>query len=259
VNPRPSELEYLAQDRQIYDELVAEHQGILAPLADFTDLTRQNYLAVVVDLYYRVRNLCAGVEVLLEENLREAFILTQRGLFEALSTISYITKHPRGQEEALVFRAYSALKHIQLFTDQKTTVDLRALLKRMPEHAVQVARRRFEEHPRSWSGLTIRKMATAAKVTGYDTFYAFASAEAHVGTVGDRIQVMNAGDGTANIEIGIDIRPKELEAAANFARRALKHAFFMMWNVFDGPAVTLPVHDPDEWPVEIAALSDGLD
>jgi hypothetical protein len=246
--PRPSEFEYLSRDLEIYGELIVEHQSILAPLADFTDLNRQNYVAIVLDLYLRIRNLVSGIEVLLREELREPFLITQRGLFEALSTIAYITKHPNREEEALIFRAYSAIKHLEFFPDQPATVsDLQGLLARMPQGAVREARRRSRERSRSWSGLSIRKMADLANVMGYDSFYAFASSEAHVGIVGDRVQVKDAGDGTATLELGIGLSPKELESGANFARRALKHAFFMLWNTLDGPAVNLPVHDPDEW------------
>lgn len=243
-----TQLELLEADLTETQRLINENIEVFRVLGDLTDLTHQNYLSVVVDLRWRVLYHVLGVRELIKEKLWDPLIVVQRAIFETIATLSYLTRLPNSEEEALVLRAYTQLKQLKIFSDQSEIVDdRRQLLSRMPPKAVAVAKKRLQTKPYTWSGMTIRQMAEIGKITGYFTMYDYLSAEAHASIIGEHVQIIDHGNGIATIEFGREIPSRDIEAHANYARRAIKHSFRIMWNIFNGPTVQILTPDPDEW------------
>lgn len=244
----PTELEALESDLAQVREAISTNPDALRPLTDLSDLSRQNYRAIVVDLGWRVIHHALGAVELLRNELHEPLTVVQRAIWEALVTLSYLTKHDAAEQEALIFRAFSAMKEIQLFDYQPEIVrDRKALLQRMPAAAVREAQSRFDKWPRTWSGKTIKEMAANSDVSGYDSGYDYMSAEAHSAVIGERVRLVEHGDGTGALILGREMTERNVEAAANFSRRAVKHAVRLMWHVLDAPKIRFRTSDPDQW------------
>jgi hypothetical protein len=253
-----TQTELLAVDIGEIRRIIEENLAVFHALGDLSDLNRQNYLSVIADLTWRALYHAMGVNELLNKELRDPLTVVQRALFETLTSLGYLNSQTNPEEEALILRAYTHLKQIRLFPDQPEVVnECQQLLQRMPLKAVALAQQRLKKWPYTWSGKTIKQMTEPGKIAGYATTYSYLSAEAHVGIIGERVNLIDLGDGTGNITFGRDIPVEEMEAHANFARRAVKHAFKIMWAVFDGPAVQLRSPDPDEWEKPIPTLGAG--
>lgn len=242
-----SELEWLDNDIQEIRRLFETNPQLFQSLADVHDPDRHARYLVVADLTWQIWHHAAGVYVLLREGIYTSMLVIQRAIFEALVTLAYIVKHPDSQNEAVVLLAHSYIQDINHFSHQQELVKERSeILTRMPAHLVERARSRAEKQPRTWSGKTIRQMANEAGIEGYSPTYRFMSAEAHATAIGRHVRTLRTGD-IMKIETGRQVTPEEVEAAANFARRALHAAFKIMWSVFDGPSITISSTDPEGW------------
>lgn len=234
----------IAEVRRVLEENPAAFNAMF----DLTDLNRQNFVSVVADLAWRIYYDVIAVDVLLREEIPDALLAVQRTTLEALATLSYLVKHKEGEFEALVMRAFAQLKNVKLFSHQPDLVSEReALLARMPIRAVETARYRFSKRPYTWSGKSFKQLIAESDVTGYDTLYDYLSSESHSAMIGSRVQLQTKPDGTADLRFGRDFTAKDLESHANFARRALKHAFRLLWATLNGPPVRLTTEDPDLW------------
>lgn len=252
-----SQSEWLQIDLAETRRVVQENLKAFAPLGDLADLTRQNYLAVVADLCWRVLYHVRGVEILLREELRDPLLVVQRAIFETLITLSYLAKHPEAEQETLVYRAFTQFKELKWFADQPGVVeDRKRLLARMPADAVTTAEARAKSRPYTWSGKTLKQMSEASDVVGYATTYDYLSAQAHSAIVGERVRTLDNGDGTISIEFGQLISQEECDLHANLARRALKHSFRILWRIYIGCAGS-PHSDARSRRVAEPFLTDG--
>jgi hypothetical protein len=248
VTPPRSQLDWLASDVGEFRRLVDAYPEVWKPLADVRDPDRHARWLVVADLTLQIWTHAMAVEVLLKEDLYTSAVVIQRAIFDALVTLGYIVKHPDSQNEAVILLAYSYLRDIEHFSQQKELVDAyRKILERMPKDLVETAKARAEEHPRTWSGKTVKAMAEVAGVEGYDPAYKSMSGESHASAMGRHVRTIREGN-MMNIETGRRPTPKEVEASANFARRALHTAFMTMWEVFEGPKkITIRSESPEVW------------
>ena len=244
-----SQVDLLWRDIAETRRVVEEEPVVIQRLADFTDLAVQSRVLVTTDLAWRMLHHSIGVHVLLREEVPDSLLVVQRAVFEVLTTLAYLHQTESPETESLVFLAYSHLKRIKVFASQEALVAEREeILRRMPDHAVRTARKRLKNRPHTWSGKTIRRMAEAAGITGYDDTFDFLSGEAHASTVGDRVRVQpDEESGQARVLLGSWVSSPDEQAQANFTRRALKHSFRILWEVVDGPKVSLRTPDPDEW------------
>jgi len=244
----PSELELLGSDIREIHRIVADNSSVFESLADFTDLAGQTRRMIITDLVFVIYHHVMGIHELLNEELRAPAVVVLRALFEAVVTLAYLVSHQTAEDEATILFAYSHLRQVGAFaTDAALVADRQAILARMPGRLVTEAQRRMRTKPRSWSGKTIEQMAREAKVPGYETFYRYASAEAHISIVGEHVRVERVSDTEARLVTGRDFSPGEIDGMANFARRQLHGAFKTMWGVLDGPKITFHSTDPALW------------
>jgi hypothetical protein len=244
-----TQLQWLRHDLAEYKRILDAHQTVFAPLADLRDLDEQGRLIVLTDLFFRIFQNAAGLCVLLEHDVRTPALVVTRALFEATGTLGYLVAHQNPQFEALVLLAHSHLSKLAHFPDQKDLVaEIKANLKRMPKRVVVEANKRKKNRPYTWSGKTIRKVMTSGAIEGYDFLYGFLSAEVHASSQGELVKVV-PGDtpGTANMNTGLPILPADVEALANYARRALYDSLLILWNQLKGPNFKINTEDPKIW------------
>ncbi|MCU1381737.1 MAG: hypothetical protein JWL71_434 [Acidobacteria bacterium] len=248
ASPARSQVDLLGNDIKELRRILDEHRSYVEPLSDLTDVDRHAHALVVADLFWQCWYLAMGADVLIREELHGPLVAVGRMLFEGLVTLAYLQQHADGQREAVIFLAYSFLKQIAYFPDQAPVVTEReSLLARMPADAVAEARQRLNTRPKNWSGKSIEAMAYAADVRGYDTYYRYFSAEAHVSMVGQHARVLT-DDGGSILKLGRSLTPHEMEGQANMVRRYLHSAFRLFWDfVGGGEHVEFRTEDPESW------------
>jgi len=108
-----------------------------------TDPNRHAKYLVVVDLVWRIWYLAMSIHVLLEQQVYPPAIVLARAVWEAISTLGYLVRHPKFQDEAVVLLAFSYQQLIKQFAHQPNLVKERTeILERMPKDLVAEARRR---------------------------------------------------------------------------------------------------------------------
>lgn len=244
--PQLTQLDWLAVDIDEHVRLMLENTELFAVLGDSTDPDRHNYFEVLIDLYLRVFFNAQGLRALLSENLRDPSLAVMRALFEACVNLGYLANHPAGQDEAVVLRAYSYLKQIDLFEDSDDFVrERQAILARMPAHLVKLAKERIRKR-QNWTGKNVRDTAKAAQMGGYEA-YRYMSEEVHGRVAGDRI-VRRTEDGVhGTVILQNKLRPGEDELIANTARRLLDSSFRLIWKELDGGPLTYRTSNPHDW------------
>ncbi len=246
-NPDRTELDWLTSDTQEIRRLLDERPKLFKPLADVTDPNRHAKYLVVAELTWRIWMHAMAVDVLLRQQLYTPALVAQRAIFDSLTTYGYLVSHKDFQDESVILLAYSFMRDIKHFPQQQNVVkEYKATLDRMPKHLVETARTRSKDHPRTWSGKTVKEMAEIAGVSGYDPLYAYMSGEAHASAMGRHIGIIQES-GVMNIHLGRNATEKEIQSSANFARRALHAAFKKMWDIFDGPKISIRSKDPEVW------------
>lgn len=217
-----SELEWLEHDIGEIRRIIDANDGLLAPLGDLTDVPEHTLRFVTADLFWQIWYHAMAVHSLLREDLKNPLAAVQRALFEAISTLGYLHRHPNRAAEATVLLATTYIRDQLYYFDQPTLVAERTeLLARMPEDLVALGRQRLAKHPKTWSGRTVQQLSSGAGVDGYDRLYRILSSHAHAGIVGHHVQLTIDDDGKMNVRTGGGLRLEEVEANANFARRAL--------------------------------------
>lgn len=246
-----TQVEWLAEDipemRRLVDFALP---SFLPLLTDRTDPERTAKYLVTADLVWRIWYLAIAIQVLLAQELYSPANVLTRSLWEAMATLAYLVKHPKFPDEALILLAFSFQKLVEQSPHQPELVKERtAILARMPAKLVDEARRRAKTKPFTWSGKTARQLGDAAGVTGHAQSYPFLSSEVHGTLVGENIKIIapQKGEKKGEIKFGRQPGPRDIEALANFARRALHGAFKIMWRVFNGPKVQVQTPDPDLW------------
>lgn len=242
-----SEQDLLHHDIAEIRRLLDTHREVLERLADMRDPARHTYLSIVAELFFRMWVHAAAVDVLLRENLFPSTLVVMRSIFDALVVMGYLVKHPDSKNEAVILRAFSYLRDIKDYAHQTELVtEYTRVLSIMPPELVALAKRRSENRPWTWSGKTVKRMAIETGIQGYDAGYSSMSGEAHASAMGRLVQTIPEGK-MVNITTGRPMTPKEVEASANYARRALHTAFLTMWGEFDGPKMTIHSKDPYLW------------
>ena len=242
-----TQLEWLRSDVEEVRRVLDEHPQVFEALADVRDPDRHAKYLVVAELTWRIWTHAMAVEVLLREDLYTPALIIQRAMFDAFVTLGYVVKHPKSQDEAVILLAYSYLRDLRHFPTQTDLVrEYTDVLNRMPKRLVNTAKARAKERPRTWSGKSIKQMAEAAGVRGYDPGYTHMSGEAHASAMGRHIRTTRHGD-MMNLEAGRRTTDKEVQASANYARRFLHVSFKTLWDVFGGPKITIRSENPDEW------------
>ena len=242
-----TQLDWLASDNREFRRLLDEHPNVLDVLADVRDPNRHATYLVVVELTWRLWIHAMGVEVLLREELYTSALVLQRAMFDAFVTLGYLVKHPQFQDEAVILLAYSYIRDLKHFSNQAELVkEYTQILARMPKHLVDTAKARAKKHPRTRSGKTVKEMAEAAGVSGYDPGYTSMSGEAHASAMGRHITTIQDGR-IMNVDAGRKATDKEVQASANFARRFLHVSFRTLWHVFGGPKIEIRSENPDDW------------
>ncbi len=242
-----TELDWLTGDTQELRRLLDENRDLLKPLADVTDPNQHAKYLVVAELTWRIWMQAMAVEVLLRQELYTPALVAQRAIFDALTTYSYLVNQKNFQDEAIILLAYSFMRDIRHFSHQASLVkEYTAIVDRMPKRLVEIAKTRAKNHPRTWSGKTVKEMAEIAGVTGYDPLYAYMSGEAHASSMGRHIRTIQEGR-MMRVHLGREPTEKEIQSSANFARRALHAAFKKMWDIFGGPKITIHSKDPEVW------------
>ena len=245
--PDRTELDWLTVDTQEFRRLLDQHPDLLKPLSDVTDANQHAKYLVVAELTWRIWMHAMAVEVLLRQELYAPALVAQRAIFDALATYGYLVNHKDFQDEAVVLLAYSFMRDIRHFSQQANLVkEYAAIVDRMPKRLVEIAKSRAKDHPRTWSGKTVKDMAAIAGVTGYDPLYGYMSGEAHASAMGRHIRTIQEGR-MMKVHLGRDATEKEIQSSANFARRALHAAFKKMWEIFGGRRITIRSKDPEVW------------
>jgi len=244
-----SQLEWLEHDRKEMRRLLAEDATLFEPLADTTDPRAHTLYLVIADLFWQVWYHAIAVEVLLREELTTTVVVVQRALYEAIATLAYLHSHPNRSSEAEVLLASTYVRQLALFGEQKQVREEREeILARMPPDSVNTARQRLSKGRRTWTGKSIREMMTAANVTGYDTLYSYLSSKTHAGIAGEHVRILRGTGSMATIHIGSTISTNDVEAHANFARRALHGSLQILWEHFGrGRPLTIHSANPFEW------------
>jgi hypothetical protein len=248
TTPANSQLALLQADTRAISAALEKTPRLVERLADAGDPDEHAQYLVVADLTWRIWHQARAVALLLEAGLYSPALTVARSSFETLAILGYLTKHPSKRNEAIVLLAFSYLRQMKQFAEQEDLVaELNAILARMPTELVTEARTRTERHPYTWSGKKIQEMAEQGGVKGYDDAYAWLSSEAHGSAMGHHANVTPAGDGNVKIRLGRAMPVEDVEATANFARRALHSSFKVLWAHFALPKVTVGTSDPESW------------
>ena len=239
----PTELDWLAHDINRYGELIKQHSQVFNILGDHSDPDQHNYYELVVDQFYRAYQHAAGMQALMSKRLRDPTFAVARALLESVVNLCYLANTKKPVDAAGVLRAYSYIKETQLFGSQKDLVqDRAAVLRRMPQHLVRLARHRAKNNE-PWAGLTFKRMAAVAGLKGLQ-LHAYLSEEAHARMTGHRVRLTRTTDNKAVLTLGASLSPFETDEMANFVRRLLNSAFGAMWTVLGAPKVVLKGPDP---------------
>lgn len=245
----PRELDWLASDINQYLALIKEHRQVFAVLADHTDPDQHNYYDLVVDQFFRAHQHAMGMHALMSKRLRDPTFAVARAFLESAANLCYLANTKKPIEAAVVLRAYSYIKETQLFGRQQDLVqDRAAILRRMPQHLVRLARHRAKNNE-PWAGLTFKRMAQVAKLNGLQ-LYAYLSEQAHARAVGRHVWLTETINGKARLNLGASLSVSDTDVTANFVRRLLNGAFRAMWTVLGGPKVTLQAPNPCAWAPE---------
>lgn len=244
-----SQVDLLAHDLAEYSRVIDENPTAFAPVADFTEPSRHARPMVVCDVFYRICDLIIGLHALIVAEVRAPANIIGRALLEAMGNLAYLANHEDSEREALIWIAYSSLELLKFFPDQTDLVaDHESILARLPADVVAIARERRKKRPYTWSGRTFRQVAEQAKLFGYDTFYSVLSQEVHSGTVGEHFRVLRADNPRqVKLHAGQEFTASARETMANFARRALRDSFTIVWGVLDAPPVEIHSLDPRTW------------
>lgn len=104
---------------------------------------------------------------MLVNDLDLALVVVERALFEAGVAVGYLRDHSDRHRDGAVFLAYTHLKEMEDFPDAVGVVAEREeILSRMPADVVQTARARISTRPFTWTGVSLRKAAEIAHMTG---------------------------------------------------------------------------------------------
>jgi hypothetical protein len=243
-----SELDRLRHDVEVFAGILTSTPDWLKPLADLTDTDRHARYLVVANLAWQIWEFAIAVELLLREELHASAIIVLRSAYETLVSLAYIANHNRSQDEAIICLAFSYIRQVEYFQHQADFVaNITDILNRMPRRLVDEARKRDKTKPWTWSGLNMRQLAKAAKVTGYDEAYGYFSSESHGTMIGHQVRIVREADGSGRIQTGRKVSDLSVESAANMARRMFHSAFKTLWRVFDAPPITFPTTDPEAW------------
>jgi len=245
----PRELDWLESDINQYLTLIKEHRQVFTVLGDHTDPDQHNYYDLIVDQFFRAHQHAMGMHALMSKRLRDPTFAVARAFLESAVNLCYLANTKKPIEAAVVLRAYWYIKETRLFGRQKDLVqDRAAILRRMPQHLVRLARHRAKTHE-PWAGVSFRRMAAKAKLKG-PQLHAYLSEEAHGRAVGRHVWLTETTNSKARLNLGASLSASETDATANFVRRVLNSAFRAMWTVLDGPKVVLQGRDPHVWAAE---------
>ena len=89
-----SERELLDSDVLEVRRILVENPSIFQSLADLTNLPEQTRRLVITDLVWQIWHLVMGANELLKEELRLPLVVVQRAVFEAITALSYLVRHP---------------------------------------------------------------------------------------------------------------------------------------------------------------------
>lgn len=248
-----SEASIVTQERWLAndcDEIVrlVDSSQLFAKLIAQRDLPTHALRLVVADLAWQVLTHTKGISVLLEHRLRAPLLVAQRACFEGLISLAYLVQHADAKSESQAFLAHSFINKIEsLSEDSEFLRERERNLARIPDAIVEVARSRRSKHPRTWSGPTIKEMAKAGHVTGYESGYRFLSREAHLTVIGSHVRVFEREEGGFRVIAGRELEDFEAESQANFARRNLHSTFRLLWHALEGGDVQVRSEDPAVW------------
>lgn len=238
----------LGNDLTEIDRVLQENFSLFAPLADLRDPDRHAQHLAVASLFTQLRYHAAAVHMLLIEELYPSAIVVTRALLEAWASLAYLVEHSDNQDESVIFLAASYLQRIEVFSHEPDMVqEYQEILTKMPPDLVETAKRRLDNHPRTWTGKTIRLMMDESGIEGTGPLYKHLCAEGH-GAIGEmNVDLAPTREGTMRVSLGRNVHPTDVQSLANFARRALHGGLRLQLGAFDGPKVTLRTTDPEEW------------
>jgi len=236
--------DWLANDLNALRAAIEAEPERLSSLGDYSDTDRQNYLSVVAEFFWRSYGLAGGAQKVLAAHLRTPLLVVQRALFESTISVMYLTGHPNPVQEALIYRACSILREIDLVPlDAHGLASSRAALAALPNDLVTEAERR--KRGRGWTGKKWKQLGVAVGFNDY-SIYEYLSEYAH-GKIGAHVRVGVNDEGGCQLAFGDPFAPGEHDYAANFTHRMLFHSFDALRLAFDWNAVNLRTNNPYDW------------